>query len=307
MKVKQMSITRFPRGVSSFGMPIMGGAILTTGTIFFVDSGHSAASNSNAGTDITQPKATIAGAMTDCTASAGDYIVVAEGHTETITAAITCDKIGVTIVGLGNGTLRPTITGTGATDGFDFTAANTRLSNFRITWTTAATTGMVNVAAAGCQVDNCHFIMPLKAEVGIAVQTAIADTMICDNYFEVTANGPNVAIDLEKSTTTGPSKTRILRNYFNGMNATNSWDEGAIESDAVCTNIEIGWNIFDAVVASKGGIELTAATTGTLHNNYVGDSTLGAGIDPGSMMCFNNREADAVDQSGMIFPATTAS
>ena len=65
-----MSLTRFPRGVSSFGIPVIGaGPIVTTGTVFFVDD---SGSNDNSGLDPEQPFATLAYAESRCTASVGD-------------------------------------------------------------------------------------------------------------------------------------------------------------------------------------------------------------------------------------------
>jgi hypothetical protein len=90
------------------------------------------------------------------------------------------------------------------------------------------------------------------------------------------------------------------------MNATNSWDTGVIETDGIATNMLIVGNIFQYMIASKGGVELTAACTGVLSENVFAGGTLGEMVDPGSLICFNNYEADAVDEDGRHFPASTA-
>ncbi len=78
--------------------------------------------------------ATIDAAIGLCTANAGDIIYVLPGHTEAVTAtSINCDIAGVSIIGLGSGSLKPTLT-FGATDSaINITAANCTWQNFRLT------------------------------------------------------------------------------------------------------------------------------------------------------------------------------
>jgi len=111
--------------------------VFTTGSVYFVNSGHSRAADAstNTGDDPDSPFATIDYAIGRCTASKGDVIIVAAGHTETITtaAAIAVDVAGITIIGLGNGTNKPTITfGTNTTATISITADNCRISNLRL-------------------------------------------------------------------------------------------------------------------------------------------------------------------------------
>ncbi len=103
---------------------------LPVGNVFFVDSGHANASDTSGwGKNLTQPFATIDFAVGECTASNGDLIIVAPGHTESIDAAgaLTLDTIGITILFLGSGSLRATL-GLDATAGTILvTAANVTL------------------------------------------------------------------------------------------------------------------------------------------------------------------------------------
>jgi hypothetical protein len=98
-----MTLTKFPNGVSSYGLPVVGGAHITTGTIFFVDS--NTGSNSYDGKDSVHPVSTITYALGLCTANKGDIIYVMPGHVES--ADVNVNKAGVTIIGLGQGALRP--------------------------------------------------------------------------------------------------------------------------------------------------------------------------------------------------------
>ena len=100
-----MGLTKFPNGISSMGMPVIGGAYSTTGSVFFVDS--NTGSNGNSGADKDHPFADIDYAIGRCTASKGDIIFVMPGHSETAATQITCDVAGVSIIGLGRGGNNP--------------------------------------------------------------------------------------------------------------------------------------------------------------------------------------------------------
>jgi hypothetical protein len=104
--------------------------------------------------------ATIAGALTACTANSGDTIVVLPGHTETITGAagIAIATAGVNIVGLGNGTDRPTISFTTAiTAQMTITAANVTIQNMIFTCAFDAITAMISVTGAYVKFVDCEF------------------------------------------------------------------------------------------------------------------------------------------------------
>ena len=82
-----------------------------------------------------QPFTTIALALAACTASKGDIIVCKPGHAETVSSAtgMALSKAGVTIIGQGNGSIRPTITlDTATTATIAVSAANVTLHNLVI-------------------------------------------------------------------------------------------------------------------------------------------------------------------------------
>lgn len=86
---------------------------ITTGNIFFVDSGSETTSDSvSSGQNPDAPFATIDYAVGRCTASNGDTIYVMPGHAETIigAAGIAADVAGISIIGLGVGNNRPVVT-----------------------------------------------------------------------------------------------------------------------------------------------------------------------------------------------------
>lgn len=77
---------------------------------------------------------TIDAAIGACTASAGDTIFVLPGHTEAVTVtSIALDVAGVSIIGLGSGSAKPTLTFSATDSRINVTAANGVWQNFR--WT----------------------------------------------------------------------------------------------------------------------------------------------------------------------------
>jgi hypothetical protein len=155
-----MSITRFPHGISSFGMPLLGsGGHMTTGNVFFVHNTNGG--DGNVGTDPTVPFKTLDYAIGKCTASQGDTIILMEGHAETITAAIALDVAGLTIIGLGSGDARPTITVNAAVNGLFVTTANQRIYNVKfVTGASYGITTKLFALTGGVGnhiISDCHF------------------------------------------------------------------------------------------------------------------------------------------------------
>jgi len=149
-------------------MPVLPrvGDIVTTGSVFFVHSGTG--SNGNSGTDPDNPYADIDYAIGQCTANKGDVIYVMPGHADTISAAgdITLDVAGVSIIGLGNGSLRPIIT-------YD-----------------TADTGILNVTGANCTIDNIIFSANF-ADIVMAIDVDAVDFTISRCSFRETATDKN--------------------------------------------------------------------------------------------------------------------
>jgi hypothetical protein len=118
----------FPNGVAIRDVPFdikQGGAAKT----FWVDS--NTGSDGNKGT-FNSPFATLDYAIGRCTANKGDTIYLAANHLETLTAAgsVTADVAGISIIGLGDGTNKPTfLFGTATTASFLISAAGVTVKN----------------------------------------------------------------------------------------------------------------------------------------------------------------------------------
>jgi len=77
---------------------------------------------------------TIDAAIAAASASRGDTIYVYPGHTEAVTnGSLDLDKAGITIIGLGVGAAKPTLSFGATSSRINVTAANCKMKNFRFT------------------------------------------------------------------------------------------------------------------------------------------------------------------------------
>lgn len=133
----------FMNGLTVRNVPILQaqpGNVWWVGNSTTLLPGAIGASDGNPGTFL-KPFSTIDYAIGRCTAGAGDIIMVRPGHAETISGAagITLDVAGVAIIGLGFGSLRPTITFSATTSTIAVAASNVTIQNI-LHLGTAATT-----------------------------------------------------------------------------------------------------------------------------------------------------------------------
>ena len=115
-----------------------------SGSVFWVHAG-TGTDGAGYGRNPDAPVATLDYAIGLCTASKGDVIYLMPGHAENIASATGCvlDIAGVKVIGLGNGTLRPTLTmTTAATSKISITAANCWIENVLVV------SNFLNIAAA---------------------------------------------------------------------------------------------------------------------------------------------------------------
>lgn len=176
-------MTNFPGGFAQ-GVNILGSPIVTSyyGNVWWVDS--NLGSNGNKG-NRDRPFSTIDYAIGRCelngpSSSSRDIIMVAPGHTEAIAAAagIACDVAGVTIVGLGYGQSRPTVSlGTATTASITVSAANVTWANMRAVSTFADVVTAFDVTAAGFNMLGC---MLGDSAVDLNLKSAVKCTSTTD-------------------------------------------------------------------------------------------------------------------------------
>lgn len=278
----------------------------TTGTIFWVDSttGTDAASN---GLQPDNPLATIDYAVGLCTADKYDRILVMPGHTETRTTAITCDVAGVKIIGMGEGNLRPTISGNAAADVVTVTADDVSISGLIFPApSTDAQTACINIAAAGVHVYGCEFHGSKATNlncVGIITLTAAAHDALIEDCFIYNDNTECVGgIVIE-----GVAERVTIRNVI--VQDSVGFTNGCINDAATALQLTLDSCVFTNAKAATVVAEFGNNTTGIARNCFFNGrhTTIQSNLTPGTGMnfcqCFGVEEAA---KNGLLMPAVDA-
>lgn len=302
-----MGVTNFPSGISSYGVPVVGGGPsvpVTTGKYFFVDS--TTGSNGNSGSDKDHAFSTITYALTKCTASKGDVIVVMPGYAETVTAAIAINVAGVYVVGLGWGRLKPTITGNAAVDAVDISAANVTFDNFHFgAPLTDAQTAMINVSGAGVTVRNITGLGSVGSQnvVDCITLASGANDCLIEN---VSLWNTTVAVNSFLSIEAAVARLTLKNVFFFGDAVTAGVIDGAAATQMYWENVRIG-----TVGSTIPAIILDSNPTGMLANCYLAGThtTLATNANYGNALrLFEVRVLEETDASkqGAAIPAVDA-
>ena len=306
-----MSHSNFSKGFSG-GLTVRGLPVLNaySGNVLWV---HSAGSANGAGT-FQRPYATLEQAIN--AADVGDTIMVKAGHAESIADATTLvfDKAGISIVGLGSGSRRPTFTFTTATTAnIPVSAANVSIENILFVANFADIVSFITLTTAPeFLVNNCEFrdtssILNALTCVTTTV-TVNADGLTFTNN-RVQSLATTAATTMIKVAGT-MSRLTINDNYYVGAVLNNTaalLAHGALN----VTNLEMARNrVFRPNTdTATGGILITTsatANTGMVYDNYIAclDAAavilVTAGCDYGM---FNNMVIGEVDTSGLLLPA----
>ena len=304
-----MPLTNYPNGVSSFGMPVMGVGeeTMTTGNVFFVDSGAAAAADGNAMTDPAQPGATIDAAIARCTANNGDIIFVMPGHAETVAATdIALDVAGVWVRGIGWGADRPTITYSATGSTIAMSAASTRISNLRLAPGIANVVAAVTVSASDCIVEICETLTAAVFEftslihVQADANRVIIRNNVLRNLFTAASGTSGILLD-------GCDELQITGNLITGFfaehvidNTTGSLDQtlNALIADNYLQQVGSGTDLV---------VEMDTDATGLLVKNMMsGTQALDGNLTGGNMRSVRNFMTDADDARAVGIPVTSA-
>lgn len=246
----------FANGLTVRNMPLM---MSYPGDIYWVDSG--AGSNGYKGT-FDRPFSTIDYAVGRCTASNGDIIMVKAGHTETVTAAagLALDVAGIAVVGMGTGSLRPTINFTTATTAdMDVGAANVTLYNLLFTGGVDALAGPIDVNAADCAIINCEWRDVTGQAVDVIVADANAHRLLIENHFH---NGAAAAGGASAIALTGMNNP-VIRNF----KIVGNFSVGAID---VRTTAAVDVDISNGYIWTKNAADIAIVDTITGSTGKIG-------------------------------------
>lgn len=241
-----------------------------------------------------------------CTANKGDIIFLMPGHAEDLATATSCvvDVAGVQVIGIGNGSLQPTLT------------------------LKTATTAVVSVTAADCRFKNIKFISDI-ANLAIGLDlTATADGAVVENcllmdgaankemkiMINVTAACHNVEIknnrfigfvdndaDTNAILFAGASNySRVIGNFLHGL-----WLAAPIAASAAASlSMIIADNVVNNADATAGlTITSNAATTGLAVRNLCLGAKDAVHLTLAAMMVAENYDSNAAGASAIIKPA----
>ena len=306
----KMGLTNFPNGISSFGVPVLpDNGIVTTGSVFFVHS--VTGSNGNKGNSKDKPLATIDYAIGKCTAGKGDVIYVMAGHSEDPTTSITADVEGISIVGLGNGKSRPTITFGHLAATLAITAANVTVKNliFDLGTVAATVTCPITITADAACVEGCETVVHATSQFTshITATDAAFVKIIGNKFMSLGAAGSTSGIVVD-----GCDDIEIVGNWVHGHFGEHALDN---TTPASCDEILRAYIADNCIinVNTTGGdlaVELDANATGIFARNMIvsGVATTAGSFDIGNLASMGSYVADdgGVDVHGIALGAAAA-
>jgi hypothetical protein len=298
----------------------MSGALVTqpvsvAGQAFYVDNTNG--SNSNSGKEWDHAFSTLNYAISKCSDDAGDVIYIAPWHTEAIedtgtasgatTDEVVIDKCGIQIIGLGNGSLRPTFTLSGATDAaFVVTAATTNIVLDNV----ILISGIADCAAGltltgtsdGATIQNCEFRSGLGGSLELVNAITIAAdcdnvSIIDSNFFTEAGNAATAVICAG-----GSDNLRIERCWMQGTYSTAALKASAAKSTDML--------LLHSVFCNQGQytVNLKTDCTGVIAYCRVAGTTsiADALVGTDAMYCCENYVTGEDGGSGLIDPGVAS-
>lgn len=290
-------------GVQDAILRLVGGH---TGNIWYVSS--VSGSDGNYGTSPQSPFATIDFAIGQCTASQGDVIYVMPGHAETLSAAgaITADVAGISIIGLGNGANRPTLSFGNTAATIAISAANVRLANIRITATVDEVVSALVITAAHVTIDRVDVFETASSQlIQFILTTNAADYLVVRNcyHYQVTAAGSAQSWIALVGIDGGIIEDNTFRLTLN-----NAAGSVTIHGSTACIGTVVRRNTIVQLggTTQTSGILFVDSSTGVMvHDNRVatGATALAGGVDVGNAgYAAENYVLNTADKSGALDP-----
>lgn len=229
-----------------------------------------------------------------CRSNRGDTIVCLPGHTESVSSADFLSGLGtatgVSVVGMGYGANRPTLTWTTATSTVLFDAAGFTMSNFNFFLAGAHAAGSaltvaapITVSADSCAINNCDIWWGFDADQIVAIgitTTAAADNLKFNNNrcFAETAAVPTTTF----LRLTGTDQLEINNTQIIGPGSTVAI--GPVQQlTTAALKVKVTNSLFQNTLASSThAFTAIAGSTGMMAGCHLGVLAAGNGITTGS-------------------------
>ena len=246
------------------------------------------------------------GALSYCSANRGDLVVVLQGHTETISGIVTVPA-GVTVIGLGYGSSRPTISlGTTTTNTVTLNAGS-RVQNCIFTGIGVdAIVSMFTTGGAGAQLVQNRIVMADGTNQALAgITVAHADCLISGN----TIDSPNAGAAYAVVPSAAVARLRMEGNTIRGNFSVAVI--GSTSTNHVTDMVIQGNNFVQRNGTAKVIFDFTTSSTGLVSNNVLNGTTWATAADAiansssTSLRWFQNYGFDdgAGVVSGILVPA----
>ena len=253
----------------------------------------------------------ITSALSATVASRGDVVYVSPNYDENPTVDIDLNKIGVSLIGLGTGVRRPTITFGAEAAKVDMSAAGTRISNFRFDLGTVAATvtNAINITADGCQADNCETVVHATSQfTNLLTATDAQFVKILNNkFYSLQTAGATSGVVVD-----GCDDIEIVGNIIAGHFGEHALDNTTPASCDEILRAYIADNVIknDSTTAGDKVVELDGSATGVFTRNMLsgGLATIAANFDIGNLSCLESYIVDdaGVDVHGIPLGAAAA-
>jgi len=300
----------------------LGGLFLSTtgGGVFYVGSTSQLAALGQIGPSIAgRTYTSINAALLDTVGGRSDVIYVLPGYTETVGAADAWSNLGtktdVSIIGMGRGRNRPTITWSVAGSTVLMDAANFTISNMILqlepTTGTVTVTAPITVTAAGCSITNCRINTGTdannKVSIGVTVTTG-GDDFTFDGNFVKGAAAATCVTFLRLTAVDNP----VVTNNRITCGTTAAAVGPVQELTTVCTNIFIDSNwIHNNAASSTACITAAlASTTGWITNNKCRNMTDANNaqivVTSGDVQLDNNKGVNNSNETAILLGTASA-
>lgn len=219
------------------------------------------------GRSVATSVATIDHALSLMTADQDDVMYLLPGHAETVSAAagMVFDVAGITVIGIGEGTLQPKITlDTIISADIDISAANVTIENVAFSANFADITAAIDVNADDFTMRNCKFLeTATDMNALIWIQDALAtasDRITIEDCYALARDASNTHFINFAGTGDGHA--------IKGNTLIGDWGTIAIGGAGIVTNVVIIDNVLsNAASTSDACINLPATTTGIVMRN----------------------------------------
>lgn len=257
-------------------------------------------------------KPTLSAALASAVPGRGDIIVVLPGHTENVAVSTYLSTLaaGTKVIGVGQGSARPTFTFTAAGSRWTVAAANCMFSNLILSGAggVAVTIGF-DITAAGCAFLGCEFVTSATSTSrfdNVMRLSAGADDFLFVGNRMRGADAANGVVDNILVNATVARATFRQNHMALGVTVATV---GLIRFAAIATDVLVADNyLWSRLATSSTILDFDAAATGLAVNNraaIMSDQAAGTGFTVGTtgFRFAENYVTGVVTTSGYLSPA----